>query len=149
MPLSVGVFFTIYFTKIILYSLCVTHYSSLNRIKCAHFNYQGVHSILIPQIPDIHDILLTLWTQNSWLKGQKNITQSLTYNGSCGSCVSEAWNSYHFYICRVGPSEKIMVHDENGINQKDNILVKPFIYVITKPLRNKQKECNICIYNII
>ena len=62
--------------------------------------------------------------------GQKNITQSLTYNASCGSYVSEAFNSYHFYICRVEQSEKIMVHNENGVNQKD-ILLKPFLYVIT------------------
>ena len=27
------------------------------------------------------------------------------------------------------PSEKIMVH--NGVNQKDNILLKPFLYMIT------------------
>ena len=33
--------------------------------------------------------------------------------------------SYHFYIFRVAQSEKIMVHNTNGVNQKD-ILLKPF-----------------------
>ena len=62
---------------------------------------------------------------------KKKITQSLAYNGSCGSCVFEACNSYHFYISTEGPSENIMVHNENSVNQKDNILLKPFLYVIT------------------
>ena len=61
--------------------------------------------------------------------GTKNITQRIIYNGSCGSCVSEACNSYHFYIFRVAQSEKIMVHNTNGVNQKD-ILLKPFLHVM-------------------
>ena len=40
----------------------------------------------------------------------------------------------------MGPSEKIMAHNENGVNQKDNILLKSFLYVITNSLRNKQKK---------
>ena len=40
----------------------------------------------------------------------------------------------------MGPSEKIMVHNENGVNQKDNILLKSFLYVITKSLRNNKKN---------
>ena len=28
-------------------------------------------------------------------------------------------------------------------------MLKPFLYLITQPLRNKQKECNTCIYGII
>ena len=45
--------------------------------------------------------------------------------------VSEPSNSYHFYICKVRPSEKLLVHNKNGVNQKDNILLKPFVFVIT------------------
>ena len=58
------------------------------------------------------------------------ITQSLTYTGSWESCLFEACNSYHFCISKVGPSEKNIVHNENGVNQKDNILLKPYLYVI-------------------
>ena len=50
---------------------------------------------------------------------------------SCGSCVFEACTSDRFYICGVKTSEKIMLHNENGINQNDNILLKPFLYAIT------------------
>ena len=39
----------------------------------------------------------------------------------------EACNSYYFYICRVEPSEKIMILNENEVNQKDSILLKPFL----------------------
>ena len=62
--------------------------------------------------------------------GQKNYHTTPYMQWICGPHVSEACNSNHFYICGVGPSEKIMFHNENGINQKD-ILLKTFLYVIT------------------
>ena len=65
---------------------------------------------------------LTYWT--------KNIKQSLTYTGSWESCLFEVCDSYHFCISKVGPSKENMVHNENGVNQKDNILLKPLLYKI-------------------
>ena len=53
-----------------------------------------------------------------------------------GSCIFEACNCYHFYIWRLEPCEKITVHNENGVNQKD-ILLKLFLYVIKKRINKK------------
>ena len=83
------------------------------------------------------------------MEQKPNITQSLTFNGSCGSGFLKHVIVTTSSFVEWDHLKKIIIHNENGVNQKDNILLKPFLYLITQPLRNKQKECNTCIYGII